>query len=629
MGAVGFAEDEGLGWLLNLMGGGEKGLSPAEVDQQFDLVNSKIDALSTQQYQNCTAVLATLAQLSTNVDKDAYDNVVSPMANQIGLVTTYQQDFNDILSALGRNGGHVDALSSDYKDDMKDMLSGGPNGLRNVVNTINVLEGGNQPGADAMVSFYSKILVDEAHYDPYKSHIFPAGFVNQGDDQQGYYASIVAEAVYLYSNVAHLDFTADDGYSHTSDPDSVVSLVNIAQKDIQSWSAAFSDGPVGDGTPNWVSQGHGLGIGRLPDGTVLDYRSQAHPMLWTGAPVGLNGDPASPTPYYCGTTAAFCYADRYNASGHVGDTVLVPSSPKPLADMIAAENYGGLQGWRVPTSADWAALEAGATGGLTVWGAAHQLDIFASEKSTLHYGGIDQSLTTIAPVLVNTGSVGAPVYGVLSSTDPAANTLTLENPDLGGSDQNDVAGRLFLAMDFQPTPMPTPFSTDGETTDTTEPTTTTTAPSTSTTTSDTTTTTSTTTSTADPTTSTTGPTTGTTATTGPTPTTSPSDNGTGQPSASQASSDDMVRANSAPGSEAPGFEAPISEASVSEAPMSKASVSDVPRRPPSPPWGPARPPIRTPCPREWARSISPPLAAAVPPVRWATRPHPPAGSEAS
>ena len=408
VGAVGFAEDEGLGWLLNLMGGGEKGLSPAEVDQQFDLVNSKIDALSTQQYQDCTAVLATLAQLSTNVDKDAYDNVVSPMANQIGLVTTYQQDFNDILSALGRNGGHVDALSSDYKDDMKDMLSGGPNGLRNVVNTINVLEGGNQPGADAMVSFYSKILVDEAHYDPYKSHIFPAGFVNQGDDQQGYYASIVAEAVYLYSNVAHLDFTADDGYSHTSDPDSVVSLVNIAQKDIQSWSAAFSDGPVGDGTPNWVSQGHGLGIGRLPDGTVLDYRSQAHPMLWTGAPVGLNGDPASPTPYYCGTTAAFCYADRYNASGHVGDTVLVPSSPKPLADMIAAENYGGLQGWRVPTSADWAALEAGATGGLTVWGAAHQLDIFASEKSTLHYGGIDQSLTTIAPVLVNTGSVGDP-----------------------------------------------------------------------------------------------------------------------------------------------------------------------------------------------------------------------------
>ena len=71
-------------------------------------------------------------------------------------------------------------------------------------------------------------------------------------------------------------------------------------------------------------------------------------------------------------------------------------------------------------------------------------------------------------MLVNTGSIGAPVYGVLSSTDPAANTLALEKPDLGGANQDGVAGRLFLTMDFQPTPMPTPFSSDGETSDTTE-----------------------------------------------------------------------------------------------------------------------------------------------------------------
>ncbi|HTT90664.1 MAG TPA: Ig-like domain-containing protein [Acidimicrobiales bacterium] len=552
LGAVGFAEDEGLGWLLNLIGGGENGLSPAEVDQQFDLVNSKIDALSNQQYQDCTAVLATLAQLSTNVDKDAYDNLVGPMAREIALVTTYTQDFDNIVSALGRNGGQVDALSSDYKADMEKMVSGGPDGLRDIVNTINVLEGGNQPGADAMATFYAKILVDEAHYDPYKTHIFPAGFVNQGSDQQGYYASIVAQAVYLYSNVAHLDFTGDGGYSHSSDPDGVVSLVNIAQKDVQSWSAAFADGPVGDGTPNWVSQGKGLGIGRLPDGTVLDYRAQAHPMLWTDAPVGLNGDPVSPAPYYCGTTAAFCYADRYNPAGQVGDTSLVPSSPQPLADMVAAEDYEGAQGWRVPTSADWAALEAGATGGLTVWGAAHQLDMFASEKTTLHYGGTDQTLTTIAPVLVNTGSVGTPVYGVLSSTDPAANTLTLEKPDLGGSHQDDVAGRLFLAMDFQPTPVPTPFSSNGETSVTTTSTTTTTAPSTTTTTTDASTTTT--------STTTTGPTTSTTATTGPTPTTSPADNGTGQPAPSQASSDDVVQVSSDSSADVPGpttFSSPV------------------------------------------------------------------------
>src|SRR5262249_52555805 len=115
---------------------------------------------------------------------------------------------------------------------------------------------------------------------------------------------------------------------------------------------------------------------------------------------------------------------------------------------------------RIPTTSDWNDLQAGATGGLTAWGAAHQLPLFGADTLVSHYGGTDQTLTAIAPVLVNTGTAAAPAYSVLSSTDPAANALTLEKTGLNGPDQNDVAGRLFLVQDFQPVPAPKPFTID-------------------------------------------------------------------------------------------------------------------------------------------------------------------------
>lgn len=263
--------------------------------------------------------------------------------------------------------------------------------------------------------------------------------------------------MYLCSNVAHLDFTAPGGFTHTNDTKSVVQLVNLAQKDIQHWSSLFADGPD-NGT--WVSQGRGTGLGTIPDGTVLDYRSQSKPLLWTIAPVGVNGEPSDPAPYYCPSTAQFCYADQYNSAGQVGDTRLVRPSPESLAKIVGAEDIGGLTGWRVPTSGDWSSLIQGASGGLTAWASANQLgNMFATQQRVFHYGGKDQTLTTIAPMLVNTGTTGSPSYSVLSSTNPSANTLTLEKPDIGDTGQSDVAGRLFLSRDYQPTTQPQDFST--------------------------------------------------------------------------------------------------------------------------------------------------------------------------
>ena len=63
--------------------------------------------------------------------------------------------------------------------------------------------------------------------------------------------------------------------------------------------------------------------------------------------------------------------------------------------------------------------------------------------------------------MVDTGTTGKYLrhYGVLTATDPAANSLTLEQPYLGLSGDVDEAGQLFLVLDYQPTPPPTPFST--------------------------------------------------------------------------------------------------------------------------------------------------------------------------
>jgi hypothetical protein len=285
------------------------------------------------------------------------------MAEQLGLLDTYQQDFDDIVAALQANGGHVDALSTKYKNDMNDMLSGGAGGLRFVINTIDERMAGTQPGADGMVLLYSQILIDELGSNPYQSHIFPAAFVNGGYDQQGYYAALLTQAAFMYANVAHLMLSPDEYQD-------IFNLVTRVQNDIQAWSTTFSDGVASarfhDGAPNcptgWVCQGKGQGIGPIPDGTVLDYRNQKNPLLWTAAPVALNADPPTPTPYYCGTTAQYCYADRYDSAGHIADSRLARPSWVPLQTMIDEEHYDGLTGWRVPTTADWAALEAGATG---------------------------------------------------------------------------------------------------------------------------------------------------------------------------------------------------------------------------------------------------------------------------
>ena len=383
-----FADTDGFGWVLNLLGGGQSNVDAAQIDNQLSAINSKLDTLSQDQYQDCQAIMSALSDIKVQNDVNAYNAAATAMSTPVSYIVTYQQDYNQIVADLQQNGGHVNQLSAIDKQDMVDMLSGDPTkGLRPIMNTIAGLEGGTQVGAKNMIDLYNQVLIDEAGYNPFQTHIFTAAFVDAAFAQADYYASMIDQAAYLYANMAHLDFTLD-GNTYPPNPDGIIQFVNIAQTDIHQWFVDFSDGPTGDGPAHWVSQTTNQSLAPIPADTVLDYRVQNHPMLWTDSPVALTGDPASPTPYYCATTAQFCYADFFDNADvqppagqgpALASTRLVLPSAQPIATRIAAADHDGLSGWRVPTTTDFNTLQAGAAGGLFNWGPANHLDMFTPQ----------------------------------------------------------------------------------------------------------------------------------------------------------------------------------------------------------------------------------------------------------
>ena len=468
-GAVDWGLDEGLsgglGWVLNSLGFESKSpqIDPAVVAEQFADVNTKLGALGQQQYQDCLAVQDAVDRVVGTQLQASYDELAQPVVDLIAQVQTYQTDFNMIAEKLIENGGNVDALSPRYKQDMVDMTGGGQEGIPAIVRRIDDHEGTALEGANSVIGAYNRVLLhilgygDDGSDSPFKTHIFPSAFVNAAYGQQDAIAAVVAEAAYLYTNVEHLTFTFQDN-TYSPEANDITQFLNDAQKDIQSWSSAFSG--------NWVSQGKPQGIGILPDATVLDYRNQRSPVLWTDGSVALNGDDAKAVPLYCATPTPFCYADQYDDTMRgsppitphsVGATALVQPSTTALAGMIAAQSgdptatgWQSLSGWRIPTGTDWNALQAGATGGLSAWDAANHMHIFAAKEIESYAAGGGAPIATVGPFLVNTGDAGSPTYGLLNSSQPSANALTLEPRPFPADRENDLAGRLVLAQDFTP-----------------------------------------------------------------------------------------------------------------------------------------------------------------------------------
>ncbi len=254
-GAIEYGEGQGLGWVLSLLGAQQPSINPAQVASELGGISTQLGSLSQQEYADCKAVLTALDQLNTEVDKDAYHNQVVIMDEYVTDVEVYQQDFDDIVTALQQNGGNIAGLSTTLKADLEAMVSGGTGSLQWAINEISAAELGGSSGADGMAQLFAKVLTDELGYDPYETHIFPAAFVNGAYAQIGYYAGVVDQAAYLYSNAAHLKFSAGS-YHHPADPNSVVGLVNAAQADLQAWSWPSRTGPSATARP--------LGSARAP-----------------------------------------------------------------------------------------------------------------------------------------------------------------------------------------------------------------------------------------------------------------------------------------------------------------------------------------------------------------------------
>ena len=467
----GWALDEFAGWILPILGVDQPDpgpqLDPTEVKQRFDAIDSRLDAIQQQQADDCRVIMDALHDLKAEGDANTYSQLAANLNVPFSALDVYQTAYDRIAVELRANGGHVEQLPDELKSSMVAMRALSTTGLVGVVDEVNAGLAGNQPGASSMISQYNKVLVDQADgYDPFRTHVFPASFVRSAAAMQNFYAARMAQALYLYANVTHLTF-GYDGSTYGSDPDAVRDLANRVQADVYGWSAVSAAGPAAlSSSGNWVDQGKGLALGDIPDGTLIDYRDQLHPRLWTSKGVALRGDDPGSNPYYCASGAQFCYADQYDDAGHVVDTALVPPNSDTLAGLVTTaqayaqqpqsgdEGWASVSGWRVPDLGDWGALQAEVSGGLGGYAVTNRLTMLAPVRTTSHYAGRDTTISTVPPVLVDTGNASG--YGVLSSGDSTRDVLSLQKPFQPDA-QSDLAARAVLVQDFVPTTPPTPF----------------------------------------------------------------------------------------------------------------------------------------------------------------------------
>ncbi|GAA3617464.1 RICIN domain-containing protein [Microlunatus ginsengisoli] len=458
IGAVGeeagtFGEDQGLGWLLNVITGGQKDQTPEEIAALTKDVDAKTAALQTQITNVCNLLDDKLGTLETNTTREAYDHDAGVADGHAGNINTWWREYQAIVKAL-QSGTKVDDLGTDYLKDLAAMRDNLPTEMDQI--HVNLMP--STGGAEGAIVEYAHLLSDQAGYSPTKvaqypgTHVFPASYVNSAYDMTDYYTSQLALGMYLYSEVTHLAFpnVNSDAHPYTVQPtlasDYATVLAGYANDFARQASA---------GTDNYLK----TGIGRIPDGTVLDYRDKAHPRLWSDKPVTLLGD-SSATAGYCPTVSTLCYLRTYDKDDNLGDLRVTRPSWAPLPAMIDATQWGGIDGWRVPTSDDWTAVQAGAgSAGLTATADAMGMTIFDRSSTTLHVNGVDSTVQAVRPTLVDIGTTNAPHYGLMTSVDAKDTALTSRS--ILSTSTNGEGGSLFLVQDFVPStasPQPAPMA---------------------------------------------------------------------------------------------------------------------------------------------------------------------------
>ena len=461
-GAFDYAKSEGLGYALKLLGHEQKTVDPAEIDRQFDSVNSRLDSLARQQYEDCSAVLDAINAVKLEVDSTAYATRAADLDATLADLADDEIAYAHILQTLRGNGGRLSGLSDDELSAMQQMMS--KDGLLGIVSAIDKVQSEAAPGKPALVETWGTLVAHELGYDPYASHIFPAEFLDAGQAQIDYYTTLLTHAAYLYASVGHLDFTYGS-YTHHASGGDVNDFVDLVRADIHRWSVDFDDGP---GSDQWVSQGKGWSFDAIPQHTLIDDTGRTHPTLWTEDGAGLDDTPPAPDLSFCATTAPFCFADRYLAGPvasalytDVADAALVTPSPSSLTELVGEYIDDGVDGWHVPSADDWKALEAGAsasTESLWDWAKDRGIAPLEADPAVYHHHGQDVTRTAIRPVWENAGTADKPDFRILTAmqrTDQTAQPQALSEVTTGVSGgDTGVAARAVLTRDWQFAPAP-------------------------------------------------------------------------------------------------------------------------------------------------------------------------------
>ena len=100
------------------------------------------------------------------------------MADETGLIVTYQQDSKQQRGRLGRNGGDVNELELEHKDDLKDMISGGPRGAQRHSTDHTVGLGRARRGPRPWCCTQPDPDRRLGRLTHYQTHIYPATYVD-------------------------------------------------------------------------------------------------------------------------------------------------------------------------------------------------------------------------------------------------------------------------------------------------------------------------------------------------------------------------------------------------------------------------------------------------------------------
>lgn len=404
--------DSALGWVTEAVFGHQETDTEriqkqiAEVNRQLTDLNSKVDQLQKQLEEFKNAVFDKLEQTT-------YDDLAAQVQGQIATITSLERRFDAFV--IHRPVGS--ALDGDAIDTLNEIRTQMPK----VIDEIQLRM--VTPGSKGLISYFDSLTW--RHQPFYKQglslegQIYTSDYLDPAYTQLDQYQGYLIRALYLLAEAYHFSYQ-DGPKTHPAQPAFVECEAQVVQEDVASERLLAAHG-----------------ILPIPKNTLVDARTG---LMWSRSSVDLPGQ-AHP-PYYCWTNDktwlfpdGFClWYDR---------PAQQPSPPTaPVPTLVASLTYAGLQGWRLPTEADFRSLLQSSRGNLRTWGLAQGINGFVEER----YPGYGPH--TIEPILYE-----RPQGGTVHLNNPSDGAMSFggngcqfpEPPPLGCL---QLAGRVLVIQQY-------------------------------------------------------------------------------------------------------------------------------------------------------------------------------------